>query len=488
MTGDSSFVNELRTIVGRDHLLVDADLRAAYEIDWTRRFHGEALAVARPRDVDETAAVLRRCAEAGIGVVPQGGNTGMVGAGVPRREPMVIVSTTRMIAEQPADTAAGQITLGAGVTIARWRAIARAAGLDAPVDFGARDTATVGGATATNAGGSRVVRFGTMRAQVMGLRAALGDGSVVGSLSGLPKETIGVHWPALMCGSEGTLGIITDVRLRLVPWFRRRAGVMLGVDLDTAPELLAAARQSLPHLDGAELLLAEAMDVAMAHLGRPAPIGPAEAYVILECAGHDEPTDVLTDFLATFLGGAGIDPDTALATDDQSIARLIEPRDRMPEALARLGVPLKLDVAVPPLRLAELVRMVRSVVAAHGCRFFGFGHLAEGNVHVNVFGPPGVTDRSRAADDSGASGIRGASGTAAAIEPSLAAALADEILGGTAALGGTISAEHGVGIAKARWLPLVRTRAELDALAGIKRVCDPHGVLNPGVLDPDHPT
>lgn len=471
VTGNRPLVDELRRTVGGEHVLVDADVRAPYETDWTRRFSGEALAVVRPVDVEETAAVLRRCAEAGIGVVPQGGNTGLVGAGVPRREPMVVVSTSRLVRHEPVDTAAGQVTLGAGVTIAQWRAIARAAGLDAPVDFGARDAATVGGATATNAGGSRVVRFGTMRAQVMGLHATLGDGSVVGSLSGLPKETIGLHWPSLLAGSEGTLGVVTDVRLRLVPWYRRRTVAMVGVDLDTAPALLAAARRRLPHLDGAELLLAEGMAVATAHLGRPCPVAAADAYVLIDCADHRDPTDDLLSFLGEELPDLVLDSGTAIATDDQAIARLLEPRDRLTEAIARLGVPFKLDVAVPPQRLPELVRMVRRTVADHGGVFVGFGHLAEGNVHVNVLGPR----------DSGL-----AVGGHRRVDPTVGESLAEAILTATVALGGTISAEHGVGIAKSAWLSLVRTGDELDAIARIKRACDPHGVLNPGVLDPDH--
>ena len=161
-----------------------------------------------------------------------------------------------------------QVTAGAGVTLAQWRAHARAAGLDAPVDFASRDSATVGGAVATNAGGSRVVRFGTMRAQVVGVNAVLADGSCVGSLSGLPKETLGLHWPSLLCGSEGTLGILTALRLRVVPWYQRTATAMVATTgLEEAVAVLATLRAGVTHLDAVELILPEAMELVAAHLG-----------------------------------------------------------------------------------------------------------------------------------------------------------------------------------------------------------------------------
>ena len=164
-----------------------------------------------------------------------------------------------------------QVTAGAGVTLSRWREHARAAGLDTPVDFASRDSATVGGAVATNAGGSRVVRFGTMRTQVLGVEAVLADGSIVGSLAGLPKETVGIHWPSLLAGSEGTLGVVTAARLRLVPWYRCTATAMVATaSLDDAVAVLAALRAGVPHLDAVELILPEAMEVVAAHIGADA--------------------------------------------------------------------------------------------------------------------------------------------------------------------------------------------------------------------------
>jgi FAD/FMN-containing dehydrogenase len=443
--------DSLAEVVGPDHAIDDPDVTASYATDWTGRFKGEAMLVARPGSTDEVAGVLRACAAAGVPVVPQGGNTGLVGGSVPRREPMVVLSTRRLTARGDVDAGAAQVTLGAGVTMAEWRRHAKDAGFDAPVDFASRDSATVGGAVATNAGGSRVVRFGTMRAQVAGLHAVLADGSVIGSLAGLPKETVGVHWPSLLAGSEGTLGVITEVRLKLAPWYRHTATAMVATkSLADAVAVLTALRGNVPNLDAVELILPEAMAVVGAHLAATPPVGDAStgAYVVVELADHEDPTDALTGALA----GLGEVQDAAVTTEGPPRERLVSFRDRITESISAQGIPLKLDVAVPVGALDELMAAVRRTLATHGGRVVPFGHLAEGNVHVNV------------------------------LEPGDPAAITREVLIAASGLGGTISAEHGVGIAKSSWIHLVRTPAELAAAAAIKRALDPAGLLNPGVL------
>ena len=304
---------------------------------------------------------------------------------------------------------------------------------------------------ATNAGGSRVVRFGTMRSQVAGLTAVLADGSEIGSLAGLPKETVGVHWPSLLAGSEGTLGVITAVRLKLVPWYRHTATAMVATtSLADAVAVLTALRGAVPNLDAVELILPEAMTVVASHLGAAPPVGGegTGAYVIVELADHEDPTDQLTAALA----GLPEVRDAAVTTEGPQRERLIAFRDRITESISAQGVPLKLDVAVPVGALDELMAAVRPPSPRHGGRVVPFGHLAEGNVHVNIL-DAGDPER-----------------------------LTADVLGAATALGGTISAEHGVGVAKSRWLHLVRTPAELAAAAAIKRALDPTGILNPGVL------
>lgn len=449
-------LQQLIDIIGRDHVLTDADMTAGYETDWTGRFHGTALAVVRPGDTDEVAAVVGHCDGAGLPIVTQGGNTGLVGGSVPRERPMIVLSTRRLRSVGQVDRSAQQVSLGAGTTITEWRDVARAAGLDTPVDFASRDSATVGGAVATNAGGSRVVRFGTMRSQVVGVRAVLADGRIVGSMAGLAKDTVGLHWPSLLSGSEGTLGVISDVRLRLVPWYRARAAVLVSVTgMDVAVRILEAVRSSLSSLDTVEVILAEAIDLVSAHLGRTPPVERGDVYVFVEAAAHGDPMD---DLLAA-LGEAGDDGviDSAVAGDGPAIDALFEFRDRVTEAISAAGVPLKLDVAVPTSALESLVYAARRSVDRHGGRLIPFGHLAEGNLHLNVLDVVDVAQRT---------------------------AITEDVLTAAADLGGTISAEHGVGVAKVPWVPLVRTPHERSAAIALKRALDPHATLNPGVLHP----
>ncbi len=202
----------LAAIVGEQHVLT-GDAAAGYAVDWTGRFRGTAAAVLRPADTAEVAAVLAACTDAGLAVVPQGGNTGLVGGGVPRHGE-VVLSLARLTGLGPVDPDSRQVTAGAGVTLARVGA-ARP-DLDLGVRIASRDSATVGGAIATNAGGLRVLRYGPMRAQVRGVEAVLSDGTVLSHLAGLVKDNTGYDYPSLLAGSEGTLAVITAARLQLV--------------------------------------------------------------------------------------------------------------------------------------------------------------------------------------------------------------------------------------------------------------------------------
>jgi FAD/FMN-containing dehydrogenase len=458
-----NLIDDLTAAVGAAHVLIDDDVRAGYEVDWTGRYQGRSAAVVRPDSVEEVAAVIRICARHGVTVVPQAGNTGLVGGGVPRplilkERPPILLSLTRLRQLEAVDTAALQVTAGAGVTLSEWRQHARAAGLDTPVDFAARDTATVGGAIATNAGGSRVLRFGTMRQQVVGIEAVTAQGAVVGSLGGLPKETAGLHWPSLLAGSEGTLAVITAARLRLVPWFQHTTTALVSVESVAAgTHMLASLRRSLTSLDAVEVIAPAAMRLVSEHLGRKPPMSSTAAglYVMIDCASHDDPSDALLDVLA---GTDGI-IDSAVTTDAVQRDGLVAFRDRITEAIAaastRMGIPtFKLDVAVPLDALAELIRVAQKAADADGCRLIPFGHLAEGNLHLNHIG---ASDPER---------------------------IADTVLSAVASLGGTISAEHGIGVAKVPWLHLIRNPAELAAQAAIRAALDPAGMLNPGVLQP----
>ena len=448
----SDLADILSGIVGGAHVLVDGDLKAQYETDWTRRFTGEARCVVRPADTGEVAAVVRACAEAGVPVTVQGGNTGLVGGGIPAGGE-VLLSLGRLTDMEPVDTLEAQVTAGAGVTLEKLQQHARPHGFDVGVDLAARSAATIGGLVATNAGGIRVVRYGSMREQLSGIEAVLADGSVVSRLVGLAKDNTGYDLTQLLAGSEGTLAVITKVRLRLVPLLPARAVALVAVDgVSGALDLLAAARAGLPALSAAELFLADGMELVRQHGRLAAPFAETHpAYVVLECAARTDPTDELLEVL----GGSEAVLDATVASDGTGVGRLWAYRETHTEAISAAGVPVKLDVSVPLRELPGLVDDLPGTVGAvaPGARVIVFGHLGEGNLHVNVL-------------DAGA-----------AAEQVTAA-----VLRLVASRRGSISSEHGVGRAKAHWLSLSRSDSEVAAMRRIKAALDPDGTLNPGVL------
>jgi FAD/FMN-containing dehydrogenase len=446
MPGDlpAALLREFSAVVGQAHVLT-GDAAAGYAVDWTGGFAGRTPAVLRPRDTTEVAGLLRLCGEAGVAVVPQGGNTGLVGGGVPLHGE-VVLSLARLDRLGPADAAAGQITAGAGVTLQQVaEALPR---LDLGVFIASRYSATVGGAIATNAGGLRVLRHGPMRAQVRGIEAVLTDGAVVSHLSGLVKDNTGYDYPSLLAGSEGTLAVITAARLQLVPAMVDPVTVVMGVDgLDTVHTLARRALREVGGLVSAEFFTQAGLDLLIEHAGLVPPLrSPAPVYLLLEASGPGAADD-LAAVAGDRPGGGGPPPPPR--------APRVGGRERHPEAAGLLGVPLKLDVSVPAAQWVRLASEVAGVVAKAdpGAQVIIYGHVADGNVHVNVV-PAADTDGRHQ----------------------------DAVFGFVASLGGSISAEHGIGALKARWLPLVRSDAERALFARIRSALDPRGILNPHVL------
>ena len=443
---------DLAGIVGESHVLVDPDLRASYEVDWTGRFRGTARCVVRPADTAEVAAVLVACAAANAPVTVQGGNTGLVGGGVPAGGE-VLLSLVRLDSLEPVDAVAAQVTVGAGVRLEALQRHAQSAGLDFGVDLAARSQATVGGLVATNAGGIRVVRHGSMRAQLAGLEAVLADGTVLSRLTPPAKDNTGYDWPQLLCGSEGTLAVITRVRVRLVAPSTQRAVALVGVaDTDAALALLTDARR-LTALCAAEIFYADGLALVRAANALAAPFSEMfPAYVVIEAAGAQPTIEILE--LLSECDAVG---DATVASDPVGIARLWAYRESHTEAINAAGVPVKLDVCVPLGSLSALVDQLPSTVAnaAPSSRLIVFGHLNEGNLHVNVLD---AADRDEA--------------------------VTDAVLKLVASHGGSISSEHGVGRAKPPYLNLSRTPAEITLMRHLKASLDPTSLLNNGVLFP----
>jgi FAD/FMN-containing dehydrogenase len=453
-------VEELRRAVGDAHVLVDADPRVAYETDWTRRYSGAAMCVVRPGTTAEVAAVLRACGSAGVAVVPQGGNTGLVGGSVPRARE-VVLSTRRLDRIEPVDRDHGEVIAGAGATLAAVRDRAGAAGWDVAVDLAARESATIGGMVATNAGGEHVLRYGSMRRQLIGVEAVLADGSVVGRVPALRKDNTGYDWGGILAGSEGTLAVVTRVHLALVPMLPERVVALVAVDDARAASALAGALgRELESLLALELFFDDGLELVLAHTDVPPPFPERwPAYLLVEL-GVRSGIAGATERLAALLDASGEVRATAVGTDERARANLWATRDRHTEAINAVGVPHKLDVTLPHGRLAEFAQEVRGTVAAVApdARVVLFGHIGDGNLHVNVLGvDPDDTTVDRA------------------------------VLELAASMGGSISAEHGIGVAKRAELGLSRSAADIAAMRAVKQALDPAGMLNPRVLLPDPP-
>ena len=412
-------MNGLAAIVGADQVLTDAGLREGYETDWTGRFRGSCEAVVRPSDTAQVAAVLKWAGANGRAVHVQAGNTGLVGGSVPvvGDRPVIILSTTRL--RTPAQVIGHSLLAGAGLTLGEVQRLAAAHGLVYGVDLAARDSATIGGTVATNAGGIRVCRYGMTRDQVQGTEAVLADGTVVARMSGLAKDNTGFDLAGLLTGSEGTLAVITAVRVRLHEPAAESVVAVLGVN-----SLAEAVEQA--DAQGAGLQAAEVVDRASWSAAGGPELGDHPWALLLE-------TDMETAEL----------PDEALvATEGPDRARLWAFRESQSEVAQQAGVKQKVDIAVPLERLDEFTT---AVYAAHPCSIFG--HVADGSLHVELF-------------DEGE----------------------DDVLDTVISLGGAVSAEHGVGRVKTRAVVKDRGDAAISAMRALKQAWDPGGVLNPGVV------
>jgi FAD/FMN-containing dehydrogenase len=435
-------LREFISVVGEAHVLT-GDATAGYAVDWTGGFAGHTPAVLRPGSTAEVASLLALCSDAGVAVVPQGGNTGLVGGGVPLHGE-VVLSLARLDGLGPVDGDAAQVTASAGVTLQR--AADAAPDLDLGVLIASRGSATVGGAIATNAGGLRVLRYGPMRAQVRGVEAVLSDGTIVSHLAGLTKDNTGYDYPGLLAGSEGTLAVVTAARLQLVPRPAGLVTVIIGLsELSEVHELARRALRAVPGLLSAEFFTRAGLDVLAEHAGLAPPLR-APVYLLLEAAGPGAAED-----LAALAGGRP----AAVGTSAADRARLWAYRERHPEAAGFLGVPLKLDVSVPAAQWVRLASEVADVLHAAdpGAVVIIYGHVADGNLHVNVVPAADADGRHEEA-----------------------------VFGLVVALGGSVSAEHGIGALKAPWFPLVRSDAERELFTRIRSAFDLAGILNPHVL------
>jgi FAD/FMN-containing dehydrogenase len=425
MTAPDDLHQALAHVVGPTHLLSDPDLVAGYVRDWTGRWTGHTAAVTRPGSVEEVQRVVSICHQRGVPVVPQGGNTGLVGGSIPHHGE-VVLSLRRLDRLGAVDQRGREVTVGAGVTLAALQEHARQAGLTYGVDLASRDSATLGGTIATNAGGMNVVVNGDTRRQVLGLEVVMADGSLANHLGNVVKESMGPDSLRLMVGSEGSLGVITAARLRLLPAQSGEQTVTL-----IAVEQLADGLQYLtPGVTAVEFFSQACLDLVIEHRALSSPFPTAAPfYVLIESAALPAV------------------PDTAMAVVDR---KLWSYRETITETINQQGVPTKIDVAIPLARLDEFVTRVERLGLDDDV--YLYGHLAEGNFHVNVVGGSDAVE------------------------------VEDRVLGIVIELGGAIASEHGIGVAKAVWWRRSTDPAVLAINRRIKHAFDPGGILNPSVF------
>ena len=442
---------EIEEIVGTPHCLTDPQMTGSYGADKTGFVKGTPDLVVRPGDTEETAAVVAVCATHGTPLVPQGGNTGLVGGSVPE-ERGVVLSLTRLTQLTEVDAAARQVVAGAGVTLEQVQKNAAREALSFPIDHGARSQATVGGTVATNAGGALAWKHGMTRALIVGTEVVLANGDVVRDMSPLAKDNSGYDLPGLFTGSEGTLGVITAARLRLVPLYPHKCTALVGVDsIDRAVQLFLMGR-ARAELEAAEFFSRRCLELVMAHMKLPAPMpNEHEVYALLEFSAPT--SEAARSALAETV--PGIDDDSiVVAEDDKGSRSLWEYRERQNEALTAAGGGRKFDVSVMPEQMSDFLDSVSKALEEldRDVEIYAFGHLGDGNIHLNALG---LADQEAAART---------------------------VYGTVEGFNGAVSAEHGVGRTKRQWLHLVRSPQEIAAMKAIKNALDPGNLMNPGVL------
>jgi len=458
-------IDEIKEAAGAGGWSNDPAVLAPHLIDWRGRVRGTAALIVWPRTTAMVAAIVRAAAARRVALVPQGGNTGMVGGSIPDANGQsVIVSLTRMDWIGAPDAAGLTMIVEAGAILENVHTVARAAGLEFPLSLAAKGSATIGGLVATNAGGVQVVRHGNMRARVAGLEAVLPDGQVLDQLDPLVKDNGGYDIKQLLIGSEGTLGIVTRVALRLVPAPRDTAVAWAGVaDPAAALALLAALRDRLGDVvESFELIPGSGVDLLVAH-GLRAPLAEAHAWQVLIELTSVRADAGLSAALGDVLAGAGVD-DAVVAQSEAQAAALWHLRETLPEAERRDGVAVKHDISVPVAAMPRFIVEATPRVEARwpGSRVLAFGHLGDGNIHFNVRAPLG--------SDSAAWVDTNAAAITAAVNDLVVAAH------------GSIAAEHGVGSIKAAELARVGNPAKLAAMRAIKTALDPFGIMNPGKI------
>ena len=469
---DDAFPAAAAALLGPRGFSTDPDVIAPWLTDWRGRFTGRALGMASPADTAELSALVRLCAQHRVPIVPQGGNSGMCGGATPDASGhALLVSLRRMDAIRRIDRATRQAECEAGVILQSLHEAAEREGLRFPLTLGGKGSATVGGLIATNAGGTQVLRHGSMRAQVLGLEAVLPDGSVFNQLIPLKKDNRGFDLKQMMIGSEGTLGIVTAATLRLEPAVAARAVLWAGVpSVQAARTLLLHAQDRVGDaLEGFEVMPVQALQAVLDYLpaARSPLAGDHAWHVLVELVADASTAASLADRAEALLVSAfeaGLVEDATIAANETQAEAFWALRDSVAPAERARGPAMQHDISVPVDRMADFIDHAAPLFEREfpGTSVVGFGHLGDGNIHFHVLAPAGVVPGDWERDQG--------------------KAISRRVHDLVTEWGGSISAEHGIGQMKRDELARLGDPAAMAMLRAVKSALDPQGLFNPGKL------
>lgn len=465
----ADLLDQLRQAVGAEHVLTPQTDLSAWEQDWRQRARGKALAVVRPASAVEVAAVVRLCAAAGIAIVPQGGNTGLVVGSIPDKTgTQIVLSLQRMNRVRALDPENMTLTVEAGCILQQVQETAVQAGLLFPLSLAAEGSCTIGGNLSTNAGGTQVLRYGNARELCLGLEVVTAQGEIWNGLSGLRKDNTGYDLRHLMMGSEGTLGVITAATLKLFAQPAAQLTAWASVaDLQSAVKLLGLAQRQLgASLTGFEVMSQFSLGLVAKHLPHlQVPLYEQSPWCVLLELSDGESEDHARQQLGTLLESAWDDEwvgDAIVAQNLTQAQALWQVRESISMAQAKEGLNIKHDISLPISRIAEFVAETDALLQTRfpGVRLVNFGHLGDGNLHYNVQAPAGVDSQDFLQEQ----------------EQDINTLVFDQVLRHQ----GSISAEHGIGTLKATTLPRYKDPTALAMMRAIKQALDPQNLLNPG--------
>ncbi|KAF2905733.1 hypothetical protein ILUMI_00446 [Ignelater luminosus] len=458
--GDYAVLNENHLfhfvdLLGVEKVLNDPSDCEKYNIDWIKNVRGFSQCVLKPESTEEVSQILAYCNEHRIAVCPQGGNTGLVGGSVPVFDE-VVLSTELMNDVISIDDTSGVIVCQAGCILEALDQFLSEKGLMMPLDLGAKGSCHIGGNVATNAGGLRLLRYGNLHGNVLGLEAVKADGEIVDCLSTLKKDNTGYHLKHLFIGSEGTLGIITTVAIQCPP--RPNAINLAFLGLESFEDILTTFRKAKQELgeilSSCEMIDAKSLDVSTGHCQLKSPIKEFPFYMLIETSGsnnkHDE--EKLNHFLENVMNDGTV-LDGTVTNEPGKMRAIWELRERITEGLLHDGYVFKYDISLPIKDFYSLVPAMLEKVGKDAVRVSGYGHIGDGNIHLNISVPEFRPDILRK------------------IEP--------YVYEFTSNLKGSVSAEHGIGFRKQKYIHYSKSESAIKLMKDIKKMMDPNGILNP---------